>query len=73
MSSEKPHVEWIIRVKPGRAGANPNAPDWEVVELRDGVIETDADVFDNLTLAEAENMAGMWTRKKDEAEAAGEA
>jgi hypothetical protein len=62
-------VSYEIRVKPGREGLDPNAPDWEVRELEDGVLQDDADIYDNLTLAEANEIAGMWTRKKNEAEA----
>jgi hypothetical protein len=61
-------VSYEIRVKPGRQGTDPNAPDWEVRELEDGVLQNDADIYDNLTLAEANEIAGMWIRKKNEAE-----
>ncbi|MFN2453579.1 MAG: hypothetical protein ABR577_05105 [Pyrinomonadaceae bacterium] len=64
-----PVVSYEIRVKPGRAGVDPNAPDWEVLELEDGVVNDDADIYDNMTLAEANQIAGMWIKKKDEAEA----
>jgi len=62
-------ISYEIRVKPGRAGTDPNAPDWEVCELENGAIADNADIYDNLTLAEAHQIAGMWQRKKDEAEA----
>lgn len=65
---KKPGVSYQIRVTAGREGADPNAPDWEVCELEDGVIVDNADIYDNLTLSEAHQIAGMWTRKKDEAE-----
>jgi hypothetical protein len=65
-----PNVSYQIRVKPGREGLDPNAPDWEVCELEDGVVQDSADIYDNLTLAEANAIAGMWTRKKNEAEEA---
>ncbi|MGA9994009.1 MAG: hypothetical protein WBP93_01285 [Pyrinomonadaceae bacterium] len=65
---KKSDVSYQIRVTAGREGADPNAPDWEVCELEDGVIVDNADIYDNLTLAEANQIAGMWTRKKDEAE-----
>jgi hypothetical protein len=65
-----PNVSYEIRVKPGREGLDPNAPDWEVCELEDGVVQDSADIYDNLTLAEANEIAGMWTRKKNEAEEA---
>jgi uncharacterized protein (DUF736 family) len=64
-------VSYEVRVTPGRAGDDPNAPDWQVCELEDGEIKDMADIYDNLTLAEANDLAGMWTRKKEEAEAAG--
>ena len=63
------NVSYEIRVKPGRQGTDPNAPDWEVRELENGVLQNDADIYDNLTLAEANEIAGMWIRKKNEAEA----
>ncbi len=62
------NVSYEIRVSNGKEGVDPNAPDWEVCELEDGEIKDNADIYDNLTLAEAEQIAGMWTRKKDEAE-----
>jgi hypothetical protein len=63
-----PEISYEIRVKPGRSGADPDAPDWEVLELEDGEIRNTADIYDNLTLAEAHQIAGMWRRKKEEAE-----
>ena len=63
-----PEISYEIRVKPGRAGADPEAPDWEVLELEDGIVKNNADIYDNLTLAEAKQICGMWTRKKEEAE-----
>jgi hypothetical protein len=41
-----------------------------VCELEDGVIKNNADIYDNMTLAEANQIAGMWRAKKEEAEAA---
>jgi hypothetical protein len=67
-----PNLSYEIRVKPGRQGTDPNAPDWEVWELEDGVLQDNADIYDNLTLAEAHEIAGMWIRKKNEAEAGSE-
>lgn len=67
-TAKAPEITYQIRVKPGRAGTDPNAPDWEVVELEDGEIKNSADIYDNLTEAEAHQIAGMWRRKKDEAE-----
>jgi len=55
-----------VRVASGREGSDPDAPDWEVVEVKGG----SADVAcDNLTEAEARHMVDMWSRKRDEAEA----
>lgn len=51
---------------PGCAGLDPDASEWEVSEVRGGVGET---ACDNLTLAEANHIAEMWTKKKEEAEA----
>jgi hypothetical protein len=44
-----------------------------VLELEDGQIKNTADIYDNLTLAEAQQISGMWRRKKEEAETGGEA
>lgn len=70
MEDEKkaPEISYQIRVKPGRAGTDPNAPDWEVCELEDGVVINNADIYDNMTEAEAHQIAGMWRKKKEEAE-----
>lgn len=64
-----PEISYDVRVKPGRAGTDLEAPDWEVVELEDGVIMNTADIYDNMTFAEANQIAGMWRKKKEEAEA----
>jgi hypothetical protein len=66
--NKSPEISYLIRVKPGRAGTDPNAPDWEVCELEDGVINNNADIYDNMTEAEAHQIAGMWRKKKEEAE-----
>jgi hypothetical protein len=66
---KNPQVSYEVRVTPGREGLDPNAPDWEVRELEDGEVRDDSDIYDNLTFAEAKQIAGMWTRKKEEAEA----
>ncbi len=66
---KSPGVSYEVRVSAGREGVDPEAPDWEVCELEDGVVVNNADIYDNLTLAEAQQIAGMWTKKKDEAEA----
>ncbi|HEX8096470.1 MAG TPA: hypothetical protein VF507_00480 [Pyrinomonadaceae bacterium] len=63
-----PKVSFEIRVSPGKPGTDPEAPDWQICELEDGAVNSDADVYDNLTLAEANQIAAMWARKKDEAE-----
>ena len=62
-------ISYEVRVKPGRAGADPEAPDWEVLELEDGQVKNNADIYDNLSFAEANQICGMWTKKKEEAEA----
>lgn len=62
-------ISYEVRVKPGRAGSDPDAPDWEVLELEDGQVKNTADIYDNLSLAEANQICGMWTKKKEEAEA----
>ena len=66
--NKAPEITYLIRVKPGRAGTDPEAPDWEVCELEDGVVKNTADIYDNMTLAEANQIAGMWIQKKEEAE-----
>jgi hypothetical protein len=63
------NVSYEVRVSAGKAGTDPSAPDWEVAELEDGEVMDTADIYDNLTLAEANDLAAMWTRKKEEAEA----
>ena len=68
MMEENPNVSYEIRVSPGKTGNDPEAPDWEVAELENGVLKDSADIYDNLTLAEAHQIAGMWTKKKEEAE-----
>ena len=65
---QAPEISYEVRVKPGRSGTDPEAPDWEVVELEDGEIKNTADIYDNMTQAEANQIAGMWRRKKEEAE-----
>jgi hypothetical protein len=67
--NEAVEITYEIRVKPGREGSDPQAADWEVCELENGRIADDADIYDNLTLEEAHQIAGMWTKKKEEAEA----
>lgn len=54
-----------VRLTEGRAGNDAEASDWEVVEIRSGQTEV---ACDNLTRAEAQQMAEMWMRKKEEAE-----
>lgn len=70
MTEETPNLSWEIRLAPGSDGSDPEAPDWQVCELEDGVIKNDSDIYDNLTYAEAQQIAGMWTKKKEEAEGA---
>ena len=70
---EAHEISYEVRVKPGRAGTDPEEPDWEVLELEDGEIKNSADIYDNLTFAEANQISGMWRRKKEEAETGGEA
>jgi len=65
---KSPVISFEVRVKPGRAGTDPEAPDWEVLELEDGEIKNSADIYDNMTLAEANQISGMWRSKKEEAE-----
>ena len=64
-----PNVSYEVRLTPGRTGTDPNAPDWKVCELENGEIQDSADIYDILTLDEANDLASMWTRKKEEAEA----
>ncbi len=64
---EIPGISYEVRVSAGCAGTNPEAPDWEVCEMENGEVKNNADIYDNMTLAEANSMADMWTRKKDEA------
>ncbi len=40
---------------------------WEVAELENGVVKKNEDIYDNLTYAEAQQIAGMWTKKKEDA------
>ena len=70
MIEENRNVTFEIRVSEGKPGTDPEAPDWEVCELEDGVIKNSADIYDNMTLAEANQIAGMWRSKKEEAETA---
>jgi hypothetical protein len=66
-NSAKKYTETFeVRVTPGRPGTDPEAPDWEVLEVKEGNSEV---ACDNLTEAEAKHMAEMWSRKRDEAEA----
>jgi hypothetical protein len=68
IDEKTPLVTYEIRVSPGHKGVDPNSPDWEVVELEDNVVRNSADIYDNLTLAEANQIAGMWSKKRDEAQ-----
>ena len=53
------------RLAPGCTGADPNALDWEVVEINGDSEEV---ACENLSEAEAHQIAEMWSRKRDEAE-----
>ena len=72
MIEENRNVTFEIRVSEGKAGLDPETPDWEVAELEDGVVKDKSNIYDNLTLAEAQQIAGMWTKKKEEAEGSAE-
>jgi hypothetical protein len=67
IAEENVNLSWEIRVSEGRAGTDPEAPDWEVAELENGVVKKKEDIYDNLTYAEAQQIAGMWTKKKEDA------
>ena len=69
---ENRNVSFEIRVSEGKSGTDPEASDWEVAELENGVLKDSANIYDNLTYAEAQQIAGMWTKKKEEAEAGGD-
>ena len=69
MFEERKNTTFEIRVSEGKTGADPDQPDWEVAELENGLVVDNSDIYDNLTYAEAQQIAGMWTKKKDEAEA----
>jgi hypothetical protein len=71
MIEERKNTTFEIRVSEGKSGADPESPDWEVAELENGRVVDNSDIYDNLTYAEAQQIAGMWTKKKEEAEAAG--
>lgn len=64
--SKKFEETFEVRLMPGCAGLDTDASEWEVLEVRGGVAET---ACDNMTLAEANHIAEMWTKKRDEAEA----
>ncbi|HEX8139285.1 MAG TPA: hypothetical protein VF544_17110 [Pyrinomonadaceae bacterium] len=68
MDNKKYSETFEVRLSEGRLGQDPEAPDWEVREVRR---EEEEVACDNLTRAEAEAMAAMWSRKRDEAEADG--
>ncbi len=44
---QSPEISYEVRVKPGRTGTDPEAPDWEVLELEDAEIKNNADIYDN--------------------------
>jgi hypothetical protein len=64
--SKKFSETFEVKLMPGCAGLDAEASEWEVLEVRGEVSET---ACDNLTLAEATQIADMWTKKKEEAEA----
>jgi hypothetical protein len=66
MMSKKFSETFEVRLMPGCTGEDADASEWEVLEVRGEDSET---ACDNLTLAEANQIAGMWTKKKEEAEA----
>ena len=70
MIEEPKNTTFEIRVSEGKAGVDPESPDWEIAELENGKIVYRS--ADNLTYAEAQQIAGMWTKKKEEAEGAAE-
>jgi len=72
MIEENRNVTFEIHVSDGKDRLDPEAPDWEVAELEDGVVKDNSNIYDNLTLAEAQQIAGMWTKKKEEAEGSAE-
>ena len=71
MVEERKNTTFEIRVSEGKAGTDLESPDWEVAELENGRVADNSDIYDNLTYAEAQQIAGMWTKKKEEAEAGG--
>ena len=73
MIEERKNTTFEIRVSAGKAGTDPESPDWEVAELENGRVVDNSDIYDNLTYAEAQQIAGMWTKKKEEFEAGGTA
>jgi hypothetical protein len=66
--TKKYNETFEVRPATGRAGQDPDAPDWAVWEVKGDEAEV---ACDNLTRTEAEGMAAMWSRKRDEAEAEG--
>jgi hypothetical protein len=68
IEEDAPNVSYEVRLTEGRSGTDPEAPDWEIAELENGIVVDNADICDNLTLAEAQKIAGMWTGKKEEFE-----
>jgi len=49
MAEETTNVSYEIRVSANKGGNDPNQPDWEVVELENGIVKNSADIYDNLT------------------------
>lgn len=50
--------------KPSRAGTDPKTPERDVLALEDGKVKDNFDIYDNMTPAEANQIADMWRQKK---------
>ena len=59
LAQRKALLEAIVR------SVQDEMPEWKVSEYEAGSIQSDADIYENLTLREAQQIAGMWTRKKE--------
>ena len=60
LDKRKAVLEAIVR------SVKDEAPDWQVSELQDRLIQSDTDIYDDLTLAQAQQIAGVWTKKKEQ-------
>jgi hypothetical protein len=66
MSEQVKKYNEVFEVRLAQGSADdPDAPNWEVWEIKEGSAEI---ACDNMTRAEAQSMADMWSRKRDEAE-----